>query len=115
MLVRGDPDTCGFANTYTSVDRRYSLGGRYEFHPLNNQSPYSDNACTATRQLSGPPLSAFPEPQAPEEVLPGWLPVDEQAGPLGYVIFFGSIVAGGLDVFALLRGLIRRQRAAGVS
>lgn len=109
VIVRGAQDTSGFGNTYTSVDRRYALGGRYEFHPLNNESPYSDNACTATRQLSGPPLSALPEPQAPEEVLPAWLPVDEQAGPLGYVIFFGSIVAGTLAVFAVLRGLIRRR------
>ena len=36
----------------TSVDRFYELDRRYEFHPLNSRSPYRDNACTATHQLS---------------------------------------------------------------
>ena len=37
----------------TSVDRTYRVGARYRFHPLNDTSPYRDNACTATRRISG--------------------------------------------------------------
>lgn len=111
VTVQGTEDTTWFSNSYSSVDRRYALGGRYEFHPLNDDSPYLDNACTATRQVSGPPLSAFPEPEIREGLLPEWLPVDEQAGPLGYLIFFGPIAVGAVALFALLRGLRRRRRA----
>jgi hypothetical protein len=110
VTVRGTQDTSWFSHSYSSVDRRYALGGRYDFHPINDDSPYSDNACTATREISGPPLSAFPPPPTPAEVLPAWLPVDEQAGPLGYVLFFGPVVGGAGVVFALLRGLHRRRR-----
>jgi hypothetical protein len=39
----------------TSVDRSYELGARYEFHPINDASPYQDNACTATRLIADPP------------------------------------------------------------
>ncbi len=35
----------------SSVDRTYEVGGRYEFHPVNDASPYQDNACTRTRLL----------------------------------------------------------------
>jgi hypothetical protein len=42
------------ANQSSSVDRRYAVGGRYEFHPRNATSPYLDDSCSATRQLSGP-------------------------------------------------------------
>ena len=109
VTVRGT--TGGSANAFSSVDRRYALGGRYEFHPLNDESPYSDNSCTATRQLSGPSLSAIP-PQVREGVLPAWLPVDEQAGPLGYLLFFGSITVGLGILIVGLRGLIRGRRTA---
>ncbi len=112
VTVQGTEDTSWFSNSYSSVDRRYALGGRYEFHPLNDDSPYSDNACTATRQVSGPPLSAFPEAQVQDGVLPDWLPVDEQAGPLGYLIFFGPVTVGVLALLALLGGLLRRRRTA---
>jgi hypothetical protein len=47
--VRGGPGPVA-----TSVDRSYRTGVRYEFHPFNGESPYEDNACTATRELSGP-------------------------------------------------------------
>jgi hypothetical protein len=109
VTVQGTEDASWFSNSYSSVDRRYALGGRYEFHPLNDESPYSDNACTATRQVSGPPLSAFPESRADGSVLPTWLPVDEQAGPLGYVLFFGPLTLGALALIALLRGAARRR------
>lgn len=49
VIVRGgdavEPDAA------TSVDRTYQVGVRYEFHPINGASPYTDNACTATRPL----------------------------------------------------------------
>lgn len=109
MTVRGTQDTSGFGNSYSPVDRRYALGGRYEFHPRNGASPYSDNACTATRQISGPPLSTVPEPRAAEGTLPAWLPVDEQAGAVGYVIFFAPLAVAALTVFALLRGHVCRR------
>lgn len=48
VTVRGTP---GGKNSATSVDRRYEVGGRYEFHPVNASSPYEDNDCTATRLL----------------------------------------------------------------
>lgn len=49
VKVVGTPDTGSGA---TSVDRTYEVGGRYEFHPTNDASPFQDNACTATRLLS---------------------------------------------------------------
>jgi len=78
-VVHGSP---GLGNdTVTSVDRRFAAGARYEFHPFNDTSPFQDNACSATRQLAGP----TPGPVEPsEDRLPGWLPVDEQNGPIGY-------------------------------
>jgi hypothetical protein len=77
----------------TSVDRHFAAGGRYEFHPRNASSPFQDDACTATRQLSGP----SPAPVEPhDDRLPDWLPIDEQAGPSGYAIG----VAAGLLVLA---------------
>ena len=54
VTVQGKADTAWSSHSYSSVDRRYSLGGRYEFHPPNDDSPYSDNACIDTRQVSGP-------------------------------------------------------------
>lgn len=38
-------------NAATSVDRTYEVGAKYEFHPLNDTSPYRDNACTATHLI----------------------------------------------------------------
>jgi len=38
-------------NAATSVDRAYQVGVRYEFHPINDTSPYRDNACTATHAI----------------------------------------------------------------
>jgi len=111
VTVEGTEYTSWWSNSRSSVDRRYALGGRYEFHPLNEKSTYSDNSCTATRQLSGPSLSVI-SAQAGEGVLPTWLPVDEQAGPLGYLIFFGPIAVGAIVLIAMLRGRVRRRRTA---
>jgi hypothetical protein len=43
-------------HSFTSIDRTYSPGGRYEFHPLNDSSPFEDNNCTATHLLSQGPV-----------------------------------------------------------
>jgi hypothetical protein len=83
----------------TSVDRRYAVGGRYEFHPLNGEAPYRDNACTATGQLSGPTVVTDTTSTG---FLPGWMPVDEQAGLAGLALFLGPLLAVGLVVVGLV-------------
>ena len=45
----------GGQGVISSVDRTYERGRRYEFHPLNAQSPYRDNACTATKEIGAAP------------------------------------------------------------
>jgi hypothetical protein len=91
---------------FSSADRRYALGGRYEFHPINAGSPYRDNTCTATRQLAGPGLRPL-EPV--KEFLPSWLPVDEQAGLVGYLLFFGPIAAGVVLLIVVVRKVLKRR------
>lgn len=110
VTVRGTQDSSWFSHSESSVDRRFALGGRYEFHPLNDTSPFMDSACTATRQLSGPQLSEV-APRAEDGVLPAWLPVDEQAGPIGYLLFSVSIACGLVLLLAMLRRLSRRRRS----
>jgi hypothetical protein len=92
--------------SFSSVDRRYTSGARYEFHPINASDPYRDNACTATHEVTGP----GPQPLEPGSDMPGWLPVDEQAGPVGYVLFFGPLVGAALGLALLGRFLWRRRR-----
>ena len=66
---------------------------------------YRDNRCTATQQLAGPSLRPL---ESTKEFLPDWLPVDEQAGFVGYLMFFGSLAAAlGLSVI-VGRKIIRR-------
>jgi len=48
VTVNGTPSEGGF----TSVDRTYRAGTRYEFHPVNAIDPYQDNICTATRAVA---------------------------------------------------------------
>ncbi len=48
-------------NAATSVDRTYRAGAKYEFHPLNDTSPYQDNACTATHLIG----ANSPDPSGP--------------------------------------------------
>jgi hypothetical protein len=94
----------------TSVDRQYAVGGRYEFHPTNARSPYQDNICTATRQLAGPTSAA---PGQAHDPLPGWLPVDEPAGPVGYAALAGGSVAVLTALAALVAAatmIVRRFR-----
>jgi hypothetical protein len=40
---------------------------------------------------AGPRLRPLPPPN---DLLPDWLPIDEQAGLVGYLLFFGPIAAG---------------------
>lgn len=96
VVVQGSPELRD--GTATSVDRRFAAGARYEFHPFNDTSPFQDNACSATRQLAGP----TPGPVEPnEDRLPGWLPVDEQAGPVGYAVV-GAVVVATIGLLALI-------------
>ena len=95
-----------FSESFSSVDRRYALGGRYEFHPLNAESPYRDDTCTATHQLAGPRLRPL-EPA--KEFLPDWLPVDEQAGLVGHLLFFGPIAAGVALLIVVVRKVLKRR------
>ena len=59
VTVRGS-DADG-PNAATTVDRTYQVGVRYEFHPLNDTSPYRDNACTATHPIG----ARSPDPNDP--------------------------------------------------
>ncbi len=52
---------------FSSVDRAYERGGRYEFHPHDANSPYQDDECTATRLLGHVTLPP-PPPEAPSLV-----------------------------------------------
>lgn len=106
--VLGTQGTNWFTNSYSSVDRRYALGARYEFHPLNDETPYRDNGCTATTHLAGPELTPA---EGSAEYLPGWLPVDEQAGPVGYLLFAAALAVPAAVVAGAL-GLRHRTRRA---
>ncbi len=106
VAVLGTSDTSRFSESFSSTDRRYALGGRYEFHPVNVTAPYRDNTCTATRRIAGPGLQPL-EPR--QDFMPGWLPIDEQAGPVGYVMFFVPVAAAALG-FALLGRWVWRRR-----
>jgi hypothetical protein len=46
---------------FTSVDRDFEIGARYEFHPANSTSPYEDNICTRTHLISSPPTEPTTE------------------------------------------------------
>lgn len=102
VIVRG-----GRPGELSTIDRRYAVGALYEFHPNNDASPYEDNGCTATTKVWGPKPTRMP---ADPDRLPGWLPVDEDAGLIGYAPLIGAavIVAGGLGFGAVMW---RRRRA----
>jgi fermentation-respiration switch protein FrsA (DUF1100 family) len=55
VTVNGTPDLDAAA---TSVDRTYENGATYEFHVLNDASPYEDNACTATKLIGAAPAAS---------------------------------------------------------
>ncbi|MBM7860710.1 hypothetical protein [Lentzea nigeriaca] len=46
----------------STVDRTYTTGLRYEFHPLNSSSPYQDNNCTRTHVIDSPPPASSSAP-----------------------------------------------------
>ena len=106
VTVLGTRDDSWFVESASSVDRRFALGGRYEFHPTNASDPYRDNACSATHKIAGPALQPL---ESRKEFLPGWLPIDEKAGPVGYVLFFGPVVAAALGLGLLARRARRRR------
>jgi hypothetical protein len=110
VTVLGTEDTSWLSESFSSIDRRYALGARYAFHPTNATTPYRDNTCTATHNLAGPDLQPL-EPS--KEFLPGWLPVDEQAGPIGYALFFGPVLAGAVGLAFLARWVRRRPVKTG--
>jgi hypothetical protein len=94
----------GGPGAVTSVDRTYRASVRYDFHPLNDVSPYRDNACTATREL-GPTGVAHRDTGG---AFPGWLP----DGPVGWLGLGAVLVA----LFALGAAVLRhgvRRRALG--
>lgn len=68
VVVHGSPELGD--RTATSVDRHFAAGARYEFHPFNDNSPFQDNACSATRRLAGPTPGSVP---TDKDQLPGWL------------------------------------------
>jgi hypothetical protein len=110
VKVIGTPYTSWFSKSYTSVDRRYAVAGRYQFHPINAESPYQDDRCTATHQLAGPIRRPL-EPTT--DRLPAWLPVDEQAGFVGYLLFFGPVTAAMALLIFVGRKAFRRLTTHG--
>jgi hypothetical protein len=44
-----------------------------------------------------------------QEFLPSWLPADEQAGLVGYLLFFGPIAAGVVLVILVGRKVLKRR------
>ena len=66
IVVRKDGATVevqggtGRAGTTGEDDRTFVVGAVYQFEPVNDASPYRDNACTATKVIWSPtPSSPF--------------------------------------------------------
>jgi len=97
--VRGTPD----ASAITTVDRTYQVGARYAFHPVNDSSPYEDNACTATRKLPGP-VAADESAQA----TPIARGDDAQSGVGPLILGSLMVLASAAAVFAV--AMVRRRR-----
>ena len=102
VVVGGPPGASA-----TSVDRVYAVGATYEFHPLDATSPFQDNACTATRQLSGPVASTAGGTGA--DRMPARLPV-EQGSLVSWLPVAGVVAIGGLALVVALA--VRRRRPA---
>jgi len=106
VTVVGTPDQAAAA---TSVDRRYTTGLVYLVVPVNTSSPFSDNACTMTREYT-PDLVQYapagaraypsPGPAAPGIAMPVLL-----AGAL-------IVVLGAVIMALVVRG--RRQRGQAI-
>lgn len=75
-------------NVSTSIDRRYTVGGHYEFHTLNDENPYQDNICTATHLVEQPRRA----PVGPsDDLVPAALSIDQSEGPTGHALLIGSV------------------------
>jgi len=98
--VRGTPD----ASAMTTVDRTYQVGARYEFHPVNDSSPYEDNACTATRKLTGP--VAADESAQTTPIARG----DEAQSGVGPLIVGGLMVLASGAAAVVVVAMVRRRR-----
>jgi hypothetical protein len=86
------------AGSASSDARQYAVGGVYEFHPTNSASPFIDDACTATRQLSGPPYDPS---------------MDSGGVRFGMPLFFAAILFGLLIAIPWLVRRVRRPPRAG--
>lgn len=86
--VRGGP-----RDGFTSVDRTFARGARYEFHPLSSSPPFEDNACTATRRVGG------------VEARGG-----ASGGGLGDVPLWSSVVSALVGFAAVATLVVRRAR-----
>lgn len=99
--VVGTASTSGF----TSVDRAYEIGARYEFHPTNSTSPFQDDICTRTHLVS-PPTATTPPGTAHTRPAAG----DTLSG-LGII---AAIAGPSAAIAALIATLVvRRHRRAG--
>jgi hypothetical protein len=105
--VRGTPASDG----YTSVDRTYMDGTRYEFHPINTTEPFEDNACTATHAVA--PLPATTSPTAPSAVPPASAAGPPSTHATAWMITGGGVLAAIAAVVALLGIRLRRRRTSG--
>ena len=104
VVVRGTDSTA--ADAFTTIDRTYLTGHRYDFHPVNDTSPFEDNICTATLDL-GPAPTSDPVSSQAAEALVGDAP--ESDGPSGWAL--GAAAGAGLLMTGVV--LVRRRREAG--
>lgn len=104
VVVRGTVSDVDDA--FTTVDRTYVTGHRYEFHPVSSTSPYEDNICTATLDLGLAPTPTTTPVASPELELVG----DETGTSPVALWSFGA----GLGAVLLVTGivLVRRSRPA---
>jgi hypothetical protein len=103
--VVGTPDLHQGAGR-TSVDRRFDVGVRYQFHPLNDTSPYQDNACTATRPIgAAAPATGSPAPPPPTAVRPAG--VHRSSGIPGWVVPTLAIAGTALVLSAVVAVRVR--------
>jgi hypothetical protein len=104
VVVRGTSATA--ENAFTTIDRTYLTGHRYDFHPVNDTSPFEDNACTATLDLGSAPTE---QPAAGTTTAETEL-ADGDAGPPRAWLVLGAVAGVGLLVAGVV--LVRRTPAA---
>jgi hypothetical protein len=92
----------------TSVDRTYEKGARYEFHPLNDASPYRDNACTATHRIE-PVATAAGESGASTTTAGGARTRPDARGGRAVSLWLGGTGVAALLAVAGVVLLIRRR------